>query len=56
MDPIVQRLRAALIEYVETYPAFAAKPMGAPNSPARSEQAARVALEQKAKQLIKEAK
>lgn len=42
---IIEKLCSALARYVATYPAFRAKPIGAPGSPARIEQEGLIQLE-----------
>lgn len=48
------KLRATLAEYMRLYPAFRGKPVGAPNSEKRQEQKALIALEDRARKLLKE--
>lgn len=48
------KLRAALAEYMRLYPAFRCKPLGAPHSEKRQEQDAAIALEDRARKLLKD--
>jgi hypothetical protein len=47
-----KRFRHLLREYMEEYPAFRAKPVGAPHSEARCEQQRRIQLEDEARALL----
>lgn len=51
-DADLQTALNMLAEYRGLYPAFRAKPVGAPNSPARYEQADKIALEDRVNEFL----